>query len=401
MNATPRRLAAALVTLLVALPAPPAASRPKKRTPRPVAVYEVASGDTLGGIAHKHGCTVDELKTANELSGDLITIGQKLDIPTCKGPAKEGGARTVTHTVLPGETLGAIAARYGDSVADIRARNRLKGDVIRVGQDLKIKTALPLRERRKFVYTIESGDTLSGIAHRFGMSVTEIQGLNPKKDPKRLRIGDRISLYMEGPAERSKTVGRPQDGKLVNAEQLPAGPGYYRRRPHRAWATNETVTHLLNTIAEVKQKHPKVHDLAIGDLSAKDGGRIPPHKSHQSGRDADIGYYFQNQPRQGPKAFIRADRNPLDFEATWTLLTALIGDNPRASRVEYIFMNYRVQKILYEWAKKKGVPERTLSRMFQYPHGKRAMHGMIRHEPGHDAHMHVRFKCPRGQERCS
>ena len=64
-------------------------------------------------------------------------------------------------------------------------------------------------------------------------------------------------------------------------------------------------------------------------------------------------------------------------------------------------MNYRLQKVFYDWAKKAGVKRAVLERVFQYPRGKRAMRGIIRHEPGHHAHMHLRFKCPRGQPSCS
>ena len=46
-----------------------------------------------------------------------------------------------------------------------------------------------------------------------------------------------------------------------------------------------------------------------------------------------------------------------------------------------------------KWAKKQGVSKRTLDAMFQYPHGPSAAHGIIRHDPGHDDHMHVRVRC--------
>ncbi|PIE16038.1 MAG: hypothetical protein CSA66_07845, partial [Proteobacteria bacterium] len=71
------------------------------------------------------------------------------------------------------------------------------------------------------------------------------------------------------------------------------------------------------------------------------------------------------------------------------------------SKVSYMFVDYRVQKKLYDWAKnKKGVSARTLAWLFQYPRGRRAMKGIIRHEPGHLNHYHVRFKCPRGDSEC-
>lgn len=368
--------------------------------------HEVAHGDTLGGIAKRYGCTVKALQKKNRIKGHVIVVGKSLKLPkSCKQPPEgslKAAGKVVTHTVLPGETLGHVAKRYDTTVDAIKRRNRLKGTTIKIGQKLKVKTKVAVRERRKVVYRIQAGDTLSEIAHRFGMSWKEIQALNPRKDPEHLKIGDKLTLYFEGPSKSSETVGRPNAGKLVNGEQLPKGPGYYRRRPKRAWGTNETISTLLKVIAAVRAKHPKVHDIAIGDISDKDGGLLPPHKSHQSGRDVDIGYYFKKQPKVGPKRFMHATRNTklLDFEATWTLIKEFTGTSPKNQRAAYIFMNYKLQKILYEWAKDQGVSKKVLSHVFQYPRGKRAMRGVIRHEPGHTGHMHIRFKCPKGDEHC-
>ena len=60
--------------------------------------------------------------------------------------------------------------------------------------------------------------------------------------------------------------------------------------------------------------------------------------------------------------------------------------------MRYIFVDYSVQKLLYEYAKGKGVSEDTLSELFQYPRGKRASRGIIRHWKGHIDHFHVRFR---------
>jgi len=69
--------------------------------------------------------------------------------------------------------------------------------------------------------------------------------------------------------------------------------------------------------------------------------------------------------------------------------------------VEKIFLVHELQKVFYDHAKKRKVSQRTLDQMFQYPRGRGADHGCIRHEPGHDDHIHVRFKCPPGDGKCS
>jgi hypothetical protein len=187
----------------------------------------------------------------------------------------------------------------------------------------------------------------------------------------------------------------------VNGEQLPRGPGYYRRRPHLSWGTNETITNLIAAIGKVRTSLKRVHDVAVGNISAQSGGRLPPHKSHQSGRDVDIGFWFTDQPRTGPKGFISGFKHPLHFGANWAFIEALSGTSRAESRVEYIFLDYRLQARLYRYAKRKGVPKRRLDWLFQFPHGRRAMRGIIRHSKGHDDHFHIRFRCPPGDRHCA
>ncbi len=399
----PSAWAAALALCLLASPA--LAKKPRATTSKAGSVtHEVVAGDTLGGIAKLHACSVSAIQSANDLPSDLIRLGQRLTIPDDCGPTgkAEGRARETIHLVVPGDTLSGIAQKYGVTPASIQSRNKLKGDVIRACKTLKIAAATAARPRELTTYRIDSGDTLDSIARRFRTDLKEISCLNPQKakHPDRLRIGDTLRLLRYGPANPSETVGRANDGKLVNGEQLPSGAGYFRRRPERSWGTNETIDALLRVIGAVRTAHKKIHDIAVGDLSAKHGGQLAVHKSHQSGRDVDLGLYFAKQPKGGPRAFINALRNPIDMSANWTLLEELVGKSPRTSRVEYVFLDYKLQEKFYTWARKKGVAKSTLDWMFQYPRGKRAMRGVIRHEPGHADHYHIRFKCPPEDHEC-
>lgn len=97
--------------------------------------YIVQNGDTLGHIALKHGVSTTELRRSNRLSGDLIRVGQKLTIPTDKTTTPI--IRT-DYMVQPGDTLGSIALANGVSVTEIRSANNLSGDLIRIGQQLQI-----------------------------------------------------------------------------------------------------------------------------------------------------------------------------------------------------------------------------------------------------------------------
>jgi LysM repeat protein len=378
--------------------------------------HVVRKGESLGLLAKRFGCSIAELKAANGLRSDKIRIGAKLDLPeSCeKADAKDAKAdasapkdakakkpQRITHEVLDGETLEEIALRYGMPLEALREKNRnalKKG--LKPGLKLKVETTASERAQRKLTYTIEAGDTLGSIGKRFGVTVKDLMRMNPKKHPDKLRIGDRLVIYKEGKASRSEAVGLPQRGRLVNGEQMTNIPGAYVRRPDNAWGTNETIRALKVAIAEVRRKHPQSHDLVIGDISRKEGGFLSPHRSHQSGLDVDVGFYFSGLKREGPKVALDALKMRLDYGATWAFINALAGPNEASSSVEYMFIGYNVQEKLYQWAKENGVSEARLDWIFQYPRGSRAMRGLIRHEPGHTNHIHIRFQCPRGDSAC-
>lgn len=99
--------------------------------------YTVKNGDTLGHIALRHGVTQSALKQANNLTSDLIKVGQKLTIPTADSSAPTRGT-TTDYIVKQGDTLGNIALGYGISVTALRNANNLSGDLIRIGQKIQI-----------------------------------------------------------------------------------------------------------------------------------------------------------------------------------------------------------------------------------------------------------------------
>lgn len=96
--------------------------------------YVVKRGDNLSEIAQRHGISTQELRAQNNLKNDVIRIGQKLSIP---GMAIASAVPT-EHKIVRGETLSGIAERYRVSMSSLRATNNLRNDVIKVGQVLKI-----------------------------------------------------------------------------------------------------------------------------------------------------------------------------------------------------------------------------------------------------------------------
>ncbi|ACY13189.1 penicillin-insensitive murein endopeptidase [Haliangium ochraceum] len=312
--------------------------------------HVVEAGQTLWEIAQSYGCKVDELQAVNEIDGLLIQPGQRLRVPRCKqqGGSSSKGLHVLSHEVSSGDTLYEIARRYDTSLDDLRRRNDIKGNVIHPGQTLRVAVG---------------------------------------KDG-------------EGRPVAGQSVGSVVRGRLVNGMQLPEGRGYYRRRPHRAWGASHTIHHIRRAIASVRNRLPKVHEVAIGDISTHDGGQLADHRSHQSGRDVDIGLYYKKRPRGYPKSFIRGDQQNLDLQATWALIEALANTSKVAGGVDIMFLDYDLQGHLYKWAKKHGVSKRKLGEILQYPRGESSASGLVRHEPGHATHVHVRFKCPKSDEKC-
>jgi murein endopeptidase len=197
-----------------------------------------------------------------------------------------------------------------------------------------------------------------------------------------------------------QSVGAPWDGRLQHPIPLPPGDAYHLRRPARAFGTQAAVELIQRAIGETVDAFPDVHVLAIGDLSAPSGGRITEHRSHQSGRDADIGLYYLDPPADYPASFVHADESNLDCEATFKLIERFAATADEDGGVQMIFLDFDVQGLLYDWALAQGVSERRLARIFQYPHGRGSAEGLVRHEPNHDNHMHVRFQCPRADSGC-
>jgi LysM repeat protein len=352
-------------------------------------VYVVQSGDALSTLARRFNVTVEQIREWNDLDGDLIRVGQELTI-------HPGSAGWQVYTVATGDTVARIADRYEVTVEDIVSWNRgLNPDRIRVGQELRIQgNGRPVR---RILYEVQPGDFLARVARRHGVTIDDIVRWNGGFDPDRIRIGQELVLYVEGPERLSESVGSANRGRLVNGEQLPRHRAYRIRDRDRAWGTNETINYLIEGFDAVRRANRRAPRVMIHDLSDQDGGFLRGHRSHQSGRDADIGYYqVRSNCPDNVCPFEDVDADDLDVETEWTLLRHWI----RNERVQYIFIDYSLQEALYEYARSQGASRRQLDEWFQYPHGRRSARGIIRHEPNHADHMHVRFACSDDDDEC-
>ena len=137
--------------------------------------YVVKSGDTLWSIAKKFGVSVDELKAKNNLSSNALSINQILIIPK-KGETidEEDGEY---YTVVAGDTLYGIANRYGLTVDELKALNNLTSNTLSIGQKLLVKPA-DTSDGSLETYTVKKGDNLYQIALKYDTSVDALKNLN-------------------------------------------------------------------------------------------------------------------------------------------------------------------------------------------------------------------------------
>ena len=142
--------------------------------------YTVKSGDSLWSIANKYNTTVSNLKSLNNLSSDVLQIGQVLSVPS--NSVSMGN----TYIVKSGDSLWNVANRYGISVAELKSLNNLSSDVLQIGQVLNVPSS-------NNVYIVKSGDSLWSIANRYGTSVSELKSLN-NLSSNSLTIGQELIL---------------------------------------------------------------------------------------------------------------------------------------------------------------------------------------------------------------
>lgn len=184
------------------------------------------------------------------------------------------------------------------------------------------------------------------------------------------------------------SIGKPNHGRLINGIPFPSDIGGYKLRSRRrSYTSPEVIGGVLDAIFQVQRKFPDTCDLQLGDFSLRGGGRFWPHKSHQNGRDVDIGMYAKHN-RELPGLIRMTSRN-LDVAKTWSLVEALLN----SGNIQYIFLDLRLQRLLCRYARKHKVPEQFLRSGFQYASGCRYT-AIVRHDGQHSTHLHVRFKAP-------
>jgi penicillin-insensitive murein endopeptidase len=201
----------------------------------------------------------------------------------------------------------------------------------------------------------------------------------------------------------SKSIGSPTDGHLVNGVHLADAP-YLRIYPVYTgsdvrWGT-DTLVGLVDRAARSVHKQFPDAVLSVGQLSKNGGGEVDRHASHESGRDADVGFYVKSslgKPILADHmvAFLGDGTAPswpgahFDDARNWALVSSIVGD-PHA-KVTHLFVATPIRERLLAYAAKIGASPAIRSKaaeVLAQPHGSLP----------HDDHFHVRIACPAGQD---
>jgi len=189
--------------------------------------YTVESGDTLWGLAKEYNVPFAALLEANGMTRDTqLRRGQEILVPSGYGEIDVSETETevevvdgtTIYEVRRGDTLSEIAVRAGTSVSRIRSLNNMTGDRIRIGQRLIVPGEIAVVEEETTslvevdpgqftaVHTVQSGETASGIANRYGMSVAELLAANGIENPRRIRAGSDLKVK---PASATSKLSTP------------------------------------------------------------------------------------------------------------------------------------------------------------------------------------------------
>lgn len=174
----------------------PARATPSSRgsRPAPASTYVVRAGDTLDAISAQVGIAVDRLAAWNGLTDpNQIVEGRVLRLTAPAEPASPPPATGGTYVVQAGDTLSSIALRFGTSTDRLSAANHLSDpDQLAVGQTLAIPGSG--RPQAPRTYTVQPGDTLSGIADSYGVSLSSLLAANSVGDPSLLQPGTILTI---------------------------------------------------------------------------------------------------------------------------------------------------------------------------------------------------------------
>jgi hypothetical protein len=180
----------------------------------------------------------------------------------------------------------------------------------------------------------------------------------------------------------SLSIGTAGRASLYNGVALPPSPHWQAAPNADSYATSETIAFLEAAVDTVFELFPETQPIVIGDISAEGGGHLKRHRSHQGGRDVDVGFFYKGGKTSW---FLPGTPANFDLPRNWALVRALVT----RTDVHLIFLDIRIQRMLYKYALSLGEEKSWLDQVFQCGRGLR--NSIVQHVVGHRTHYHVRF----------
>ncbi len=230
------------------------------------------------------------------------------------------------------------------------------------------------RSLETITWTTDASSTLADLGKTWSIPRDNLVALNPELErDQRLDAGAKVVVYSAA-AGASFSIGPPNNGRLTRGVPLPESETWAPPEDRsRAFATAETIASVTTALDTYGWQFPDAEPIQIGDLSARRGGRIYGHQSHQTGLDVDI------------RLIRDATGEGFDAQRNWFLVKTLID----GGNVTSIFLNATEQAWLRAAAEADVGAPATVDYF-----------ALIQHEPGHTIHTHIRFACPKHNKRC-
>src|SRR5262249_8853288 len=199
------------------------------------------------------------------------------------------------------------------------------------------------------------------------------------------------------------SIGVPHEGMISNAKALPKqGEGYSLLRSNgRNWGNPRLVAAIQEAARAVARERPGGARLMVGDMSGRFGGQASGHRSHRTGRDADLLIFVTTPsghsiaspgfPRFGPDGLAELEKGKyarIDLEREWLLIKALVTS--REANVQWLFFARWLEALVIEYARARGEDEELIWQAES-----------VLLQPGdsgaHDDHLHLPIACTPGE----
>ena len=205
--------------------------------------YTVKAGDSLWGISQTYGTTVNNLKQINNLSSNVIYVGQVLKLKQQSNSTSNQAPQTTadTYTVQADDTLWGIANTHDTTVNNLKQINDLTSDTIYVGQVLKLKqqsnsTSNQTPQTTADTYTVQAGDTLWGIANTHDTTVNNLKQINDLTSDT-IYVGQVLKLKQQSTTQQES---QPSQSNSSDFYTVKAGDSLWKI----AMGNDLTVSHL-------------------------------------------------------------------------------------------------------------------------------------------------------------